>query len=333
MRVTRDLPIAPSVTAALVLVGAGCGTTGHPNGLAPSASGSALGAGKAAIALSYLARVSSGNGRVAAALESRGVRNGVVDKGIHSNIVQFGVKLTAKPVVAGNDVTLRLQGRQRLVSNGVFVGTRYSNMTVMLTLTPQRDGWKIAGVDSSESGSIGRPKSESGAAATAGSSATSHVAPVIGATSLSGLPIAGGTSFRRVLRYFNAAGERGSYASTERGCRLSFTTFGLFVEFNSLAAAGPGRPSTCTTFGDAVATSENWHTTNGLRVGAASRVMHQLFPRAFNAGAVSGQHWRVPAGATEWQLTHSSGHAAQPVLIAYVKGGRVVALAVEVVGH
>jgi hypothetical protein len=146
------------VALALIAAGAGCGTAGRSSGPITSTPTVPAPAGKVAVALTYLARVSSDNRRQAAALELTGVRNGVVDQGIHANIVQLGVKLAAKPVVGGSQVTLHLHGKQRLVSNGVFVGTRYSNMTVVLTLAPELDGWKIAGVDSSDSGSIARPK-------------------------------------------------------------------------------------------------------------------------------------------------------------------------------
>jgi hypothetical protein len=38
-------------------------------------------------------------------------------------------------------------------------------------------------------------------------------------------------------------------------------------------------------------------------------------------------------GSSLWDLTMTSGHAAQPVLVAYVKNGRVAALGIDVVGH
>jgi hypothetical protein len=171
-------------------------------------------------------------------------------------------------------------------------------------------------------------------ATTTASGTASQVSYVIAANRVAGLRIAPDTSYRRTLHYFARARERGSASFPDDFCRLRFGKIGLSITFFTLGA-GAGTPAKCKFFLGAEVTRSRWHTPNGLRVGAPLQSMRRLFPRALNTGKVGGAHWGIPTGSTVWWLTkHASGsHAAQPILVAYVKGGRVVALGITIVGH
>jgi hypothetical protein len=80
-------------------------------------------------------------------------------------------------------------------------------------------------------------------------------------------------------------------------------------------------------------TAPAWHTGKGLRIGATLRSLRRLFPKAYDNGKVAVTRWGAPVGSSLWDLTMTSGHAAQPVLVAYAKNGRVAALGIDVVGH
>jgi hypothetical protein len=169
---------------------------------------------------------------------------------------------------------------------------------------------------------------------TPASRAGSRIPFVIAAHSLAGLRIGPDTSYRRTLRYFARAGQHGSASFSDGLCRLRFEKIGLSAAFAALAADS-GTPATCTSFGAAVVTRSRWHTVNGLRVGATAASLRRIFPRAYNSGKIPGKHWGIPIGSTRWELTDgaSSSHAARPVLVAYVRAGRVAALGIDIVGH
>ena len=169
---------------------------------------------------------------------------------------------------------------------------------------------------------------------TTASQAGSRVSFLIGAHSLAGLRITPDTSYRRTLRYFARAGQQGSSSFPEGLCRLRFAEIGLYATFRTLAQ-GAGTPAKCTLLGDAEVTGSRWHTPNGLHVGATVESMRRIFPRAFNSGKIPGKHWGIPTGSTRWELTggSSSSHAARPILVAYVRGGHVAALGINIAGH
>jgi hypothetical protein len=169
---------------------------------------------------------------------------------------------------------------------------------------------------------------------TTASGATSGLSFVIAANRIAGLRITPDTSYRRALRYFARAGQRGSSSFPEGLCRLRFAKIGLFTTFFT-HAAGAATPVKCTFFGDAEVTGSRWHTANGLHVGATVASMRRLFPRAYNSGKIPGKHWGIPTGSTRWELTDgsSSSHAARPILVAYVRAGRVAALGINIAGH
>jgi hypothetical protein len=118
------------------------------------------------------------------------------------------------------------------------------------------------------------------------------------------------------------------------GCRLRFREIGLFAEFTSFAD-GAGTPATCDFFLGVVARAQQWHTARGLRVGGTVSSLRRAYPRAYRSGEVGGTHWGIPSGAIRWELAAAAGvgEAARPVLVAYVKEERVVALGIETVGH
>jgi hypothetical protein len=162
----------------------------------------------------------------------------------------------------------------------------------------------------------------------------SQVSFVIAAHSIAGLRITPDTSYRRTLRYFAHTGQHGSSSFPDGLCRLRFAKLGLFATFRT-SAAGAGTPARCTFFGDAEVTGSRWHTANGLRVGATVASLRRLFPRAYNSGRIPGKHWGIPTGSARWELADgaSSSRAARPILVAYVRAGRVAALGIDIVGH
>lgn len=157
---------------------------------------------------------------------------------------------------------------------------------------------------------------------------------VIAARSLAGLGITPDTSYRRMLRYFTRAGEHGFSSFPDGLCQLRFEKIGLSTTSFTLAE-GAATPAKCTFFMMAVVSGSRWHTANGLRVGATVASLRRLFPRAYNSGRIPGKHWGIPTGSTRWELADgaSSSHAARPILVAYVRAGRVAALGIDIVGH
>jgi len=168
---------------------------------------------------------------------------------------------------------------------------------------------------------------------TTASGAAGGLSFVIAANRIAGLPIAPETSYRRTLRYFVRAGLHGSSSFPEGLCRLRFEKIGFSITFITLDA-GAATPANCT-LPTAVVTGSRWHTASGLHVGATAASMRRLFPRPYKTGKISGRHWSIPTGSTVWWLGYhvSSSHAARPVLAAYVKGGRVAALGITIVGR
>jgi hypothetical protein len=162
----------------------------------------------------------------------------------------------------------------------------------------------------------------------------SRISFVIAANRIAALRITPDTSYRRTLRHFTHAGQRGSSSFPDGLCRLRFEKIGLSTAFFTLVA-DVATPGNCRHFLDAVVTGSRWHTANGLHVGAPLGSLRRLFPRAYNSGTIPGKHWGIPMGSTVWYLTNlaSSRHAARPVLVAYVRGGRVAALGINIVGH
>jgi hypothetical protein len=159
--------------------------------------------------------------------------------------------------------------------------------------------------------------------------ANESVSFVIAAHRLGPLSVDPSTSYRQMLRSF-ATPASSTFQTGE--CRLRFRKIGLFVDFMTLDPARKGTPATCT-LSFAVVTAPVWHTVNGLRVGSTLRSLRRAFPRAFDAGKVSGAHWGIPTGSTKWELTAASGSVAQPILVAYVGDGHVTALGITIVGH
>jgi hypothetical protein len=153
---------------------------------------------------------------------------------------------------------------------------------------------------------------------------------VIAAQSLGGLHVGPATTYDRAMRYF---GPSATSSLTADFCTLSYRKLGLRLDFADLDPS-PAKPSTCTFFFGATVTARAWHTRNGLRVGEPAQSVRRLFPHALDIGVVGGAQQRVVgAGSHEWWLTHPNDTAAHPILVAYVHGGSVVALGIEIVGH
>jgi hypothetical protein len=162
----------------------------------------------------------------------------------------------------------------------------------------------------------------------------SRISFVIATNRVAGLRITPDTSYRGTLRYFARAGQHGSSSFPDGLCRLRLGKIGLSTVFFTLVA-DVTTPRNCRHFPDAVVTGSRWRTANGLRVGATVASLRRLFPRAYNSGKIPGRRWGIPTGSTVWYLTNlaSSRQAARPVLVGYVRGGRVVALGIRIVGH
>jgi hypothetical protein len=171
-------------------------------------------------------------------------------------------------------------------------------------------------------------------ATTTDSGAASPVSFVIAANRIAGLRITPDTSYRQTLRYFAHADQHGSSSFPDGLCRLRFEKIGLSMTFITLAE-GAATPANCEFSPMAVVTGSRWHTPNGLHVGAPFQSLRRLFPRRYETGKIPGKHWSIPTGSTVWWLGYrvSSSHAARPVLAAYVRGERVVALGIDIVGH
>jgi hypothetical protein len=138
---------------------------------------------------------------------------------------------------------------------------------------------------------------------TTASGAASRLSFVIAASRLAGLRITPDTSYRRTLRFFARAGQRGSSSFPDDLCRLRFEKIGLFATFMTLD--GAAAPAKCAFFLDAVVTGSRWHTANGLHVGASLASMRRLFPRPYKTGKIPGKHWGIPRGRL-WGGLHTT---------------------------
>jgi hypothetical protein len=155
----------------------------------------------------------------------------------------------------------------------------------------------------------------------------------ISSKKIAGLLIAPDTPYRRIHRYFSSHEELAISTRSNGFCYLSFPNIRASI---TLAPVWPdaAKRSTCMFFNAAVR-GPKWHTTNGLHVGGTTTSMHRLFPGARRVGRVGGIHRGIPAGTTAWWLANwrSSSEEARPVLTAFVRRARVVALGITVVGH
>jgi uncharacterized protein YecT (DUF1311 family) len=112
-------------------------------------------------------------------------------------------------------------------------------------------------------------------------------------------------------------------------CRIRYARIGLSFYFTNLDNTR-GTPRTCTFLLDAVITSPDWRTTNGLRVRASVSMMRRLFPTAvLTSTKYTVRGWGEPYGSYWWWL------AIRPhvVLTAYVKHGVVLGLGISMIGH
>ena len=156
---------------------------------------------------------------------------------------------------------------------------------------------------------------------------------IITPESVGGLEVRTAT-FERAVRTFGPVHPPAVAATFASGsCRLDYRHAGLALYFARLETArSAGTPATCTFFFSAIVTTPAWRTKNGLRVGARLRALLRRFPKAFNT-KLAATGWREPSGSTWWWLIESSRQGRRPILVAYVKHGRVVGLGINMVGH
>jgi hypothetical protein len=180
------------------------------------------------------------------------------------------------------------------------------------------------------------PASAMGSRNAHGRGASPVAVGTISTNEIGGLPVSLDTSFSRALHHFGRIAPLSARAEylPFGTCRLIYYRLGLELDFRQIgpAARKRGSPSICTSFFGATAFRTSWHTTNGLHVGGHVRTLKRLFPSAYDTGRTTAQ-WGVPVAAIEWDLTRTSGSQAQPVLVAFIHNGVVVALGVNIVGR
>jgi hypothetical protein len=124
------------------------------------------------------------------------------------------------------------------------------------------------------------------------------------------------------------------------GCHTRFATVGLDVWF-AMWGPFPGENKPHLYFDFAITKSARWHTLKGLHVGSSLTTLRRRYPASQNWGLgdrYGGPGYKTrltPPGATEWHLTFlpRGSHAAAPVLVAWMKAKRVVALGIAINGH
>jgi hypothetical protein len=149
---------------------------------------------------------------------------------------------------------------------------------------------------------------------------------------LAGVHVTPATSYKKVARYLSGIDSSLVKSFPAGGCRLAARKIGLKVGFSDLTASGAGTPVACEFF-FAIATSDHWHTANGLRVGNSINTMRRLFPKALNVGKIPGRHWGIPVHSVGWWLDGATESPAHTVLEAYTRDSRVVAIGIGIVGH
>jgi hypothetical protein len=139
------------------------------------------------------------------------------------------------------------------------------------------------------------------------------------------------TTYEQALRRFGPLRPPIVYVRFRGGvlCTLISTNLGLSLVFDSLLDVAT--PTNCTWFDGATVTGPAWGTPEGLRIGAPLRALRTLYPSAYDAGLA--KPIGVPTWSAWWWLTPTYGHGRQPVLMAYVKHQRVIALELAIVGH
>jgi hypothetical protein len=155
---------------------------------------------------------------------------------------------------------------------------------------------------------------------------------VLKSNNLAGLRVTPATSYEKVINYLSRIDSAVAKSFLVGCCRLTAKKIGLKVGFYAPTSADSGMPSSCT-FSFATATGKRWHAPNGLRIGTSTHTMLSLFPRANRVGKIPGRHFGVPVRAVLWELSAATGSVAQPILVAYTRNRRVVAIGIEIVGH
>lgn len=161
--------------------------------------------------------------------------------------------------------------------------------------------------------------------------ASANRSRVIDLHQIGALAITGTTSYRQAVDVFGSI--RRGHASatfTTDWCHLRYPRIGLAFDFAPLGLES-ATPKSCRGFFGATVTSSTWRTVRGLSVGLSETRMLGLYPRAWKTGL--GPTVGAPLRSTQWWLKQAPGLGRQPVLVAYVRSGRVVALGINIVGH
>jgi hypothetical protein len=150
----------------------------------------------------------------------------------------------------------------------------------------------------------------------------------IGLSTIGGLALS--APFKDAVEHFGAAGTAHTGFS-RGGCDLGYPRLGLTLWYvgNPLLK---GTPQRCMYFQEAVARNPIWRTKKGLSVGDTQSRLLRLYPHAYDTRR-PGPKWS-PKGSIEWNITiRCCGGGQRPALSVMVRGGRLVAIFVQMVGH
>ena len=148
---------------------------------------------------------------------------------------------------------------------------------------------------------------------------------------IAGMPIRSMT-YVRSLRHFRGLGVRAPTSTfVGRSCVQRYASIQLTLVFESFSPA-PNSPQSCDLLLAATMSGAAWRTANGLTIGSTRRRMLRLFPTSVNRHNLYLRPG-PPRGSDGWWLTQARGTGLVPVLVSYLKGARVAAVGVLIVGH
>ena len=158
---------------------------------------------------------------------------------------------------------------------------------------------------------------------------------VIDLDTVGGLPPVTATYARALHRFGPVTSPSVSTSFSPGFCFLVSRGVGLQLLFARIDGhpKSAGTPATCNFFEEATVSGSDWHTRNGLRIGAAFGVLRRLFPEARSLWEVSQTRWGEPARSQVWWLSQAPGFGRRAMLVAFVKKSHVAALGVWIVGH
>jgi hypothetical protein len=155
---------------------------------------------------------------------------------------------------------------------------------------------------------------------------------IISVRFIGGLPMGG--TFAAAVRRFGPVQVAGASAKFDSsGCTLRYPRLSLRLWYVGSDALAKGTAETCVHFQGGAVSGDGWRTLRGLRIGDSTRRLRRMYPQVYDTRH-AGPKWDTPPGTIEWDITITCcGGGQRPALSAMVEHGRVVAFAVEMVGH